>query len=96
MEKFYVITDAEVGYNFEQPAAVFLDKEEAIAAGIEYGCDAVYEVINFQKAIRIPLIEMRRDAAKKAREKARREKANAVKAAAAKKAAKAAKAAAAA
>jgi hypothetical protein len=64
------------------------------------GCGDVCEVKSgpaFQKATGSSLVAvMRRDAAKKAREKARREKAKALKAAAAKKAAKAAKAAAAA
>ena len=53
--KFYVVVAAENGCNPEEPEAVFTDKAAAIKAGVAFGCDAVYEVVNFNSMKRINL-----------------------------------------
>ena len=53
--KFYVVVAAENGYNREEPEAVFTDQAAAIKAGVAFGCDAVYEVVNFNSMKRISL-----------------------------------------
>ena len=53
--KFYVVVAAENGCNHEEPEAVFTDKAAAIKAGVAFGCDAVYEVVNFNSMKRISL-----------------------------------------
>ena len=53
--KFYVVVASNPGYNHEEPEAVFTTKAAAIKAGVAFGSDAVYEVVNFNSMKRINL-----------------------------------------
>lgn len=64
--KFYVLVASEPGYNHEEPEAVFTTKAAAIKAGVAFGSDAVYEVVNFSSTNRISL-DPYHEAARKAK-----------------------------
>ena len=64
--KFYVVVASNPGYNHEEPEAVFTTKAAAIKAGVAFGSDAVYEVVNFSSMKRISL-DPYHEAARKAK-----------------------------